>query len=66
MTGWMTRTWHWVRRPRSRGQALAEFSLLLMALLLGVAGIATFAPDMFAGFTIYIRGFYLVLGYPLG
>ncbi len=66
MTGLMTQTLRWLRRPRTRGQALAEFSLLLMALLIGLYSIATFAPDMFAGFTIYVRGFYLVLGYPLG
>ncbi|QDE66239.1 MULTISPECIES: hypothetical protein [Myxococcus] len=66
MIGWMTRTLKWVRRPRTRGQALAEFSLLLMALLVIGGGIASFAPDMFAAFTIYVRGFYLVLGYPLG
>ncbi|MFP2960680.1 hypothetical protein ACLEPN_23385 [Myxococcus sp. 1LA] len=66
MNGWMTRTLKWARRPRTRGQAMAEFSLLLMALLIIGGGIATFAPDMFAAFTIYVRGFYLVLGYPLG
>ncbi|WP_226994026.1 hypothetical protein [Myxococcus hansupus] len=62
----MTRTLKWLRRPRTRGQAMAEFSMLLFALIIFMGGIATFAPDMFAGFTIYVRGFYLVLGYPLG
>ncbi|WP_240359097.1 hypothetical protein [Pyxidicoccus trucidator] len=55
-----------MRRSRSRGQAATEFTLLLMSLLLIGFGIDAFAPDMFAAFTIYVRGFYLVLGYPLG
>jgi hypothetical protein len=66
MNGLLARGYRWLRRPRSRGQALTEFTLLLMVLLIGVMGITTFAPDMFAAFTIYIRGFYLVLGYPMG
>ncbi|HZI14009.1 MAG TPA: hypothetical protein VE153_26825 [Myxococcus sp.] len=64
--GLLARGYRWLRRPRSRGQAMAEFTILLMALLIGVFGITTFAPDMFSAFTIYIRGFYLVLGYPMG
>ncbi|MCY1017182.1 hypothetical protein [Pyxidicoccus sp. MSG2] len=66
MKGWMSRPYRWLRRSRSRGQAAAEFSLLLMALLVLMGGIASFAPDMLAAFTIYVRGFYIVLGYPLG
>lgn len=62
----LSRGYHWLRRPRSRGQALTEFTILLMVLLIGVTGISTFAPDMFAAFTIYVRGFYLVLGFPMG
>jgi uncharacterized protein (UPF0333 family) len=66
MNGWMSRSYRWLRRSRSRGQAAAEFSLLLMALLIMGGGIVSFAPDMLAAFTIYVRGFYVVLGYPLG
>jgi hypothetical protein len=66
MNGWLSRSYRWLRRSRSRGQAAAEFSLLLMVLMLGVLGITTFAPDMFAAFTMYVCGFYIVLGYPLG
>ncbi|WP_338871017.1 hypothetical protein [Myxococcus stipitatus] len=66
MNGWMTSARRWLRRPRTRGQALTELSLLMAALILATMGIATFAPDMFAAYTIYVRGFYVVLGYPLG
>ncbi|MFY2562637.1 hypothetical protein ACN469_33905 [Corallococcus terminator] len=66
MTGWMTATYRWLRRPRSRGQALAEMSLLMMGLIVGTMGLYTFAPDILAAYTIYVRGFYVVLGYPLG
>ncbi|MCE9673054.1 hypothetical protein LY474_35135 [Myxococcus stipitatus] len=66
MNGWMTAAYRWLRRPRSRGQALAEFSLLLMALVMMGMGITTFAPDTLAAFTMYVNGFYIVLGYPLG
>ncbi|RKH36675.1 hypothetical protein [Corallococcus llansteffanensis] len=66
MNGWMSRGYRWMRRPRSRGQAMAEFTLLLMVLLIGTGAITTFAPEMFAALTIYIRGFYCVLGYPFG
>ncbi|RKH66242.1 hypothetical protein [Corallococcus aberystwythensis] len=66
MNGWLSRGYGWLRRPRSRGQAMAEFTILLMALMSGVLAITQFAPDMFAALTIYIRGFYCVLGYPFG
>ncbi|TQF15318.1 hypothetical protein FJV41_14215 [Myxococcus llanfairpwllgwyngyllgogerychwyrndrobwllllantysiliogogogochensis] len=66
MNGWMTSTYRWLRRPRSRGQALTEISLLMMALFVGGLGITTFAPDIFSAFTMYVCGFYVVLGYPLG
>ncbi|WP_163989697.1 hypothetical protein [Pyxidicoccus caerfyrddinensis] len=66
MNGWLSRSYRWLVRSRSRGQAAAEFSLLLMVLMLGALGITTFAPDMFAAFTMYVCGFYIVLGYPLG
>ncbi|MFY1828927.1 hypothetical protein ACN47A_23610 [Myxococcus fulvus] len=66
MNGWMRSTVQWLRRPRSRGQALTEMSLLLAALFLMTLGLHSFAPDMFAAYTIYVRGFYVVLGYPLG
>lgn len=55
-----------VRRKRTRGQAMSETAILTAGVLLGVGSIASFAPDMFAAFTIYIRGFYLILGFPLG
>jgi hypothetical protein len=66
MNGWISRGYRWLRRPRSRGQALTELSILLMALLVGGVALSTFAPDMLAAYTIYVRGFYVVLGYPLG
>jgi hypothetical protein len=66
MNGWMSNAYRWLRRPRSRGQAAAEFTLLLMAFMFGTLAITTFAPDMFAALTIYIRGYYCVLGYPFG
>jgi hypothetical protein len=66
MNGWISRTYQWLRRPRSRGQAMTEFSILLMSLLIGGVALSTFAPDMLAAFTIYVRGFYVVLGYPIG
>lgn len=66
MNGWLSRSNRWLRRSRSRGQAATEFTLVLMSLLLIGLGIDTFAPDMLAAFTIYVRGFYVVLGYPLG
>ncbi|MFP2902867.1 hypothetical protein [Corallococcus sp. 4LFB] len=66
MNGWLSRGYRWLRRPRSRGQAMAEFTILLMALMFGLGAITTFAPEMFAALTIYIRGFYCVLGYPFG
>ncbi|CAM4188120.1 hypothetical protein [Corallococcus exiguus] len=66
MNGWLSRGYRWMRRPRSRGQAMAEFTVLLMVFILTGVSITTFAPDMFAALTIYIRGFYCVLGYPFG
>lgn len=66
MNGWMSLAYRWLRRPRSRGQAAAEFSLLLLGLLVGGSTLLAFAPDLLAIFTVYVAGFYLVLGYPLG
>jgi len=54
------------RPGRVRGQAMMEFVTLTTALLLGVGSILVFAPDMLAAFTLYVRGFYVILGYPLG
>ncbi|MET0402719.1 MAG: hypothetical protein ABW123_09960 [Cystobacter sp.] len=51
---------------RARGQQLTEFSLLSAALLVGGLSLMHFAPDMLGALTIYIRGFYVILGYPLG
>ncbi|MGI5862753.1 MAG: hypothetical protein ACOX6T_11945 [Myxococcales bacterium] len=48
------------------GQATVETAVLVSALLVGTGSIMFFLPDMLAAFTIYIQGFYLVLGYPLG
>jgi len=62
----MTSAYQWLRRPRTRGQALTELALLMGVLILGTMGIGTFAPDMLAVFTLYVRGFYTVLGYPVG
>ncbi|WP_224245585.1 hypothetical protein [Hyalangium gracile] len=66
MSGVLSRTYRWLKRPRSRGQAMAEFSIILMSLLVGGVALSTFAPDMLAAYTIYVRGFYVVLGYPIG
>ncbi len=52
-------------RPR-RGQQLTEFTILSMALLMIGGGIMHFAPDMLGVITIYLRGFYVILGFPLG
>jgi hypothetical protein len=53
-----------------RGQAMTESALVLAALLgaLGVTGVTLvrFYPDSLAAFTIYLRGFYIILSYPLG
>lgn len=55
------------RRPRrALGQAMVEFVTLTTALLVGGVGLMTFAPDSVRALTIYLRGFYLVLGLPLG
>ncbi|WP_253999743.1 hypothetical protein [Myxococcus qinghaiensis] len=62
----MSLAYRWLRRPRSRGQAAAEFSLLLLGLLVSGSAFLAFAPDLLAIFTVYVAGFYLVLGYPLG
>lgn len=51
---------------RARGQAMSEYAVLTAALLVSGVGIMAFAPDMMAAFTIYIRGFYLILGLPIG
>jgi hypothetical protein len=51
---------------RARGQAMTEYVALTAALLVTGVGIMAFAPDMMAAFTIYIRGFYLILGLPIG
>lgn len=53
-----------------RGQAMAESSLIMAALVgaIGVTGVTLlrFYPDSLAAFSIYVRGFYIILGYPLG
>jgi hypothetical protein len=54
------------RQRPARGQAMTEYVTLMAALLLTGIGLTSFAPDMMAAFTIYIRGFYLVLGMPIG
>jgi hypothetical protein len=59
---WLKKRW----ARQTRGQQLTEFSLLSMALLVGLLSIMHFTPDMLGAFTIYIRGFYVILGYPLG
>ncbi len=53
-------------RRGERGQQLTEFTLLSAALLLAGGGIMFFAPDMLGVITIYLRGFYVILGFPLG
>jgi hypothetical protein len=57
-------------RKRAAGQALAESSLILFSLAVGAAGslyaLERFQPDAMAAFTIYIRGFYLILSLPVG
>jgi hypothetical protein len=54
------------RARRVRGQQLTEFTLLSMALLVIGGGIMHFMPDMLGVITIYLRGFYVILGFPLG
>ncbi|ATB41764.1 hypothetical protein CYFUS_007234 [Cystobacter fuscus] len=54
------------RARRDRGQQLTEFTLLSAALLVMGGGLMHFAPDMLDVITIYIRGFYVILGFPLG
>ncbi len=51
---------------RTRGQAMVEYVTLTSALLLGGVGLMAFAPDSVQALTIYIQGFYLILGLPLG
>lgn len=61
-----------LRRARSgqRGQAMSESSLILAALLggIGITGVTLlrFYPDSLAAFSVYVRGFYIILGYPVG
>ena len=58
---------HRVRARRSeRGQNMTEVALLTSVLLIGIGGLMVFAPDALQAFTIYIQGFYLILGLPLG
>jgi uncharacterized protein (UPF0333 family) len=55
------------KSSRSRGQASTEYIVLSFGMLvIAGGGLMTFAPDSVAALTIYIRGFYLVLGLPLG
>lgn len=54
------------RARRTRGQAMVEYVSLTTALLLGTVSLMTFAPDSVRALSIYLRGFYLVLGLPLG
>lgn len=54
------------RAARTRGQQMTEFALLSSVLLMGTLSIMHFAPDMLGAFTIYVRGFYIILGMPLG
>lgn len=58
------------RASGQRGQAMAESSLIMAALVgaIGVTGVTLlrFYPDSLAAFSIYVRGFYIILGYPLG
>jgi hypothetical protein len=51
---------------RTGGQAMVEYVTLTAGLLLGAFSLMTFAPDSVRALTIYIQGFYLVLGLPLG
>lgn len=59
------------RRARgARGQALTESSLILFSLVVGAVGalyaLEKFQPDAMSAFTLYIRGFYLILSLPIG
>ncbi len=53
-----------------RGQAMTESTLILAAMLggIGLTGVTLlrFYPDSLAAFSVYVRGFYIVLGYPIG
>ena len=48
------------------GQAAVESAVLYSALLVGASSLMFFLPDMLAAITIYLNGFYLILGYPIG
>lgn len=49
------------------GQATTESAIILSGLLLATAfPLVKWAPDMLEALTIYVRGFYVVLGYPIG
>ena len=55
------------RVSRNRGQATTEYVALSFGMLvIAGGGLMTFAPDSVAALTIYLRGFWLVLGLPLG
>jgi uncharacterized membrane protein YoaK (UPF0700 family) len=57
-------------KQKARGQALTESSLILFSLAVGAVSalfaLEKFQPDAMSAFTIYIRGFYLILSLPIG
>lgn len=56
-----------VRLAEESGQSVTEVAILAFALL-GPGGffLLKFAPEAIAAATIYLNGFYLVLGLPIG
>ena len=52
------------------GQALTESTIILSGMLLtlffALPAVTHYAPDLLEAITIYVRGFYVVLGYPMG
>ncbi len=50
-----------------RAQAMSEYVLLLSALFFaGGYAIMNWAPDALNAYQIYLDGFYLAIGYPIG
>lgn len=54
------------RLQNPRGQAMTEFITLTFFMLGMGTTLVMFAPDALGAITIYVNGFYLVLGLPLG
>jgi hypothetical protein len=63
----MLATVHSVVVRGESGQSMTETAVIAAALLGGGSLLLMqFAPDALQAFTIYLHGFYVVLGYPIG